>query len=154
MTRPAGVITLTGLRAYGHHGVFERERRDGQEFLVDVRLWLDITPAARSDDLADTVDYGALADRIVELVAGPPVALLETLATRLVDAVLAIDGRIGECEVTVHKPGAPIPHRFADVAVTAGGGRDSLGAHHRTDRGSDDNGSEGNGGQHGRDGDD
>lgn len=112
-----GTITLTGLRARGHHGVYDFERRQGQEFVVDVILELDLEPAATSDDVADTVHYGQLADRLVEIVSGEPVNLIETLADRLVAACLA-DGRVAAATVTVHKPQAPIAHAFADVAVT------------------------------------
>ncbi len=110
-------ITLTGLRAHGFHGVYPAERRDGQEFAVDVVLQLDLARAAASDDVADTVHYGELADRLVELIAGPPVALIETLADRLATACLA-DERVRSVTVTVHKPQAPIAHEFTDVAVT------------------------------------
>lgn len=114
-------IALTGLRAFGRHGVFAQERRDGQEFLVDIVLRLDLTAASRSDALADTVDYGALAEIAVKVVGGDPYDLIESVAGRIADEVLADErmaGRIESAEVTVHKPGAPIPHRFADVAVT------------------------------------
>ena len=110
-------ITLTGLRVRGFHGVFEHERRDGQDFVVDAVLDLDTTGAAKSDDLADTIDYGALAQALAAIVAGEPVNLLETLAERLVAACLT-DPRIVAAEVTVHKPQAPIPLTFADVSVT------------------------------------
>ncbi len=115
-------IALTGLRVRGHHGVLEPERRDGQEFVVDAVLWLDSRPAAGSDALADTVDYGALADELAAVVAGRPVNLIETLAARLAEVCLR-DPRVTATEVTVHKPAAPIPHRFADVAVTVRRGR-------------------------------
>ena len=65
-------IALRGLRVRGHHGVFEHERRDGQDFVVDVTVWLDLAPAAASDDLADTLNYGELAQRAAAIVAGPP----------------------------------------------------------------------------------
>jgi len=113
----AGTITLTGLRARGYHGVYDFERQQGQEFVVDVTLELDLGPAARSDDVADTVHYGGLAEALVKIVAGEPVNLIETLADRLAGACLA-DPRVSAATVTVHKPGAPIPHEFADVAVT------------------------------------
>ena len=67
--------------------------------------------------MADTVHYGELAEALVKIVAGEPVNLIETLADRLASACLA-DSRVGAATVTVHKPGAPIPHEFADVAVT------------------------------------
>ena len=76
-------IELTGLRARGHHGVFDFERAQGQDFLVDVVLELDLGPAARSDEVTDTVHYGELAEALVAIVGGEPVNLIETLAERL-----------------------------------------------------------------------
>lgn len=110
-------ITLTGLRVRGRHGVYDFERADGQDFVVDVVLELDLSPAATSDAVHDTVHYGELADRLAAVVAGDPVDLIETLADRLVARCLA-DPRVRVATVTVHKPQAPIAHRFADVAVT------------------------------------
>jgi dihydroneopterin aldolase len=113
-----GTIMLTGLRARGRHGVFREEREQGQDFLVDVALEVDLDQAARSDDLTDTVDYGRLAQTLVAIVSGEPVNLIETLADRLAAACLAAGDRVEAATVTVHKPGAPIPYDFADVAVT------------------------------------
>jgi dihydroneopterin aldolase len=110
-------ISLRGLRVRGFHGVFDFERRDGQDFVVDVELELSLAPAAASDDVADTVHYGELAGRLAEVVAGEPVNLIETLAERLA-VVCLTDDRVAAATVTVHKPQAPIPHEFADVAVT------------------------------------
>lgn len=110
-------ISLTGLRVRGRHGVLAQERRDGQDFVVDVTLQLDLAPAGCTDDVADTVHYGQLADRLAEVVGGPPVDLIETLAERLA-AVCLSDGRVSAAEVTVHKPAAPIRQSFTDVAVT------------------------------------
>ncbi|MBO3743579.1 dihydroneopterin aldolase [Actinoplanes flavus] len=112
-----GRITLSGLRARGNHGVYDFERAEGQDFVVDVTLDLDLGPAARSDDVTDTVHYGELATALVGVLTGEPVNLLERLADRLLDVCLA-DPRVASAEVTVHKPQAPIPHEFADVAVT------------------------------------
>ncbi|HEX5541105.1 MAG TPA: dihydroneopterin aldolase [Micromonospora sp.] len=111
------LIVLTGLRARGRHGVYDFERAQGQDFVVDVTLELDLGPAARSDDVQDTVHYGDLAEQLVAIVTGEPVNLIETLAERLATACLA-DDRVAAATVTVHKPQAPIPHDFADVAVT------------------------------------
>ena len=115
-------ISLRGLRVRGHHGVFDFERRDGQDFVVDVELELDLAKAAAGDDVADTVHYGELAGRLAEVVAGEPVNLIETLAERLAAVCLA-DARVAAATVTVHKPQAPITHTFADVAVTVRRGR-------------------------------
>ena len=111
-------IALTGLKVRGFHGVYQHERRNGQDFVVDATLWLDSRPAAASDDLADTVDYGRLAERLATVVEGEPVNLIETLAARLCEQCMA-DERVIAAEVTVHKPQAPIAREFADVAVTA-----------------------------------
>ena len=110
-------IELTGLRVRGHHGVYDFERRDGQDFVVDVALEMDLAPAAASDDVADTVHYGELASALAAIIAGDPVDLLETLATRLATSCL-LDVRVSAVTVTVHKPQAPIALQFADVAVT------------------------------------
>jgi dihydroneopterin aldolase len=110
-------IALTGLRVRGFHGVFDHERRDGQEFVIDVGLDVDTAPAAVSDDVTDTVDYGVIAQQVAVIVAGEPVCLIETLAARIAAACLE-DSRVGSVTVTVHKPHAPIPLTFDDAAVT------------------------------------
>ncbi|HEY5854698.1 MAG TPA: dihydroneopterin aldolase [Aldersonia sp.] len=120
-------IELLGLRVRGHHGVFEHERSDGQDFLIDVTVWLDLAPAAASDDLDDTLDYGALAQIAADIVGGTPRDLIETVAAEIADAVMT-DPRVQATEVTVHKPSAPIPLTFADVAVVAYRDRHSRGA--------------------------
>ncbi|HEX6340790.1 dihydroneopterin aldolase [Umezawaea sp.] len=110
-------ITLTGLRVRGHHGVFEHEKRDGQDFLVDITAWLDLGRAAATDDLAETLHYGELAESAAAIVAGEPYDLIESVAGRIADEVMT-DQRLHAVEVTVHKPSAPIPLTFADVSVT------------------------------------
>jgi dihydroneopterin aldolase len=110
-------ITLTGLRVFGRHGVYDDERRDGQHFVVDTTLYVSTAAAAASDDVTDTVHYGEVAERIADIVGGEPVKLLETLAQRIADALLGSDG-VRMVAVTVHKPGAPIDLEFADVSVT------------------------------------
>jgi len=120
-------IALTGLRVFGRHGVLSHERRNGQEFVVDITIWMDLDRAAATDDLADTVDYGALATRAAEAVGGEPCDLIETVAARIADDVMR-DERAHAVEVTVHKPSAPIPLAFADVAVTAHRSRSPAGA--------------------------
>ncbi len=110
-------IMLRGVRATGYHGVFEHERRDGQEFVVDVELSLDLSRAGGSDELADTYDYGKLATAVVARIEGEPYDLVERLAAVIADDVLR-DLRVDEVRVTVHKPQAPVPVPFDDVAVT------------------------------------
>jgi dihydroneopterin aldolase len=115
-------IVLRGLRGFGHHGVYAEERASGQTFVVDVTLWLDTSAAAASDDVVDTVHYGELAQRVVALVAGEPVNLLESLAQRVADLCLE-PSIVHSVEVTVHKPEAPVGVPFDDVAVTVVRGR-------------------------------
>jgi dihydroneopterin aldolase len=110
-------LALRGLRARGNHGVLEKEREEGQIFVVDVVLGLDTRPAAEGDDLTKTVHYGVLAEEITGIVEGDPVDLVETLAQRIADACLA-HPRVQETEVTVHKPDAPITVPFDDVTIT------------------------------------
>ncbi|HEY9308619.1 MAG TPA: dihydroneopterin aldolase [Microbacterium sp.] len=110
-------ITLTGVRAFGYHGVFADERREGQEFVIDATLYVSTAQAAESDDVADTVHYGEVAERIVELVGAEPLNLIEGVAARIADDLLARDG-VKMVAVTVHKPQAPITVPFADVSVT------------------------------------
>lgn len=110
-------ITLRGLRVRGYHGVFEHERRDGQDFVIDVVLSVDTSAAGRSDDLNDTIHYGLLAEELAADIARDPVDLIEALAQRLADRCL-LDSRVQEVEVTVHKPQAPVSVPVQDVAVT------------------------------------
>jgi dihydroneopterin aldolase len=122
-------IELRGLEVRGRHGVFEHERACGQDFVVDVTVWIDLAAAAASDDLTDTYDYGALAQLAAEVVAGPPRKLIEAVGGEIADRVMD-DARVHAVEVVVHKPQAPIPHQFADVAVVVRrsrrGGRGSV----------------------------
>jgi dihydroneopterin aldolase len=111
------VIRLAGLTVHGRHGVFDFERAEGQDFVVDVDLEFDTRPAAHSDALADTVDYGSLAQGLAAVISGEPVALLEKLAHRLMLVCLADEG-VTAARVTVHKPQAPIPLSFTDVSVS------------------------------------
>ncbi|MGO4445361.1 dihydroneopterin aldolase [Mycobacterium sp. 2YAF39] len=120
-------IELKGLTVRGNHGVFTHERRDGQDFIIDITVWADFDIAAKTDDLADTLDYGALAQRAADIVGGPPRNLIETVAAEIAEDVMS-DERAHAVEVVVHKPAAPIPLTFTDVAVVArrsrrGGGR-------------------------------
>lgn len=109
-------ITLTGIRVRAHHGVFDFEREQGQDFVIDLVAWLDLGPAASGDLLAQTVHYGELAEPVANAVASDPVDLIETVAERVARVVLSFP--VERTEVTVHKPEAPIAVPFGDVAVT------------------------------------
>ena len=114
---PVDEITLTGLRAFAHHGVFDHERRDGQVFIIDVTVHLPLGNASGSDDLSKTVHYGELAEQVVAAVETDPVDLIETVAQRVADVALSFDPVLF-VTVTVHKPDAPITVPFDDVSVT------------------------------------
>jgi len=112
-------IKLTGLRVFAHHGVFDFERQNGQDFYIDASVWINGNAAAFNDDLAKTVHYGDLAKAIVDDVKHNPVDLLETLAQRLLDLAMNFGGGIVQkAKITVHKPSAPILYEFEDVSVT------------------------------------
>ena len=110
-------LALRGIEIHAHHGVFDFERRDGQVFVIDLLLGIDTRPAAASDDLDRTVDYGTLVDAVRSAVENDPVDLIETLAQRIADVCLA-EALVDWAEITVHKPHAPITTTFADVALT------------------------------------
>lgn len=112
-------IELRGLSAYGHHGVLAHETEHGQAFSVDLTCWLDTAEAAATDDLSKTVNYAELAQLAHDAVAGPPRQLIETVAAEIADAAMARFEQLHAVEVTIHKPHAPIPLSFADVAVVA-----------------------------------
>ncbi|MCU1475891.1 MAG: folB [Subtercola sp.] len=110
-------LTLTGLRVLAHHGVFDFERRDGQPFVIDLTVWLDTSSAAEADDLGQTLHYGELAVEVADAATKDPVDLIETLAERVAQVVLAHDVA-QTVRVTVHKPEAPITVPFTDVSIT------------------------------------
>ena len=116
----AACIELRGLRARGSHGVFERERIDGQDFVVDVCVFpvpnVFVT-AAQTDDINLAIDYSKIAERVIAHITGEPVNLIETLAQRIADDLADFE-RIWHLCVTVHKPQAPLLIDFDDVSVT------------------------------------
>lgn len=119
MSCPDGLdrIDLTGIGGWGFHGVHDDERENGQRFVVDVSLGLDLSGAAAADDLELTVDYGDLAEGVHEVIAAEPLQLIESVAQRVMDLCLGYPPVLW-ASVTVHKPMAPIQVPFADVSVT------------------------------------
>jgi len=110
-------IRLSGVRGRGFHGVFEHERREGQEFVIDVELALDLAPAGASDDLADTVNYGEIGAAALARIEGDPYDLIERLAEVIASDALR-HNEVDEVTVTVHKPQAPVGVPFGDVTVS------------------------------------
>jgi len=117
-------IVLHGVSARGFHGVLDQEKSDGQDFVVDVMLEVDLRRAGRSDLLAHTVNYAEVAADIVALITGPSGDLIEKLADRIAAAALQRP-LVQAVEVTVHKPQAPIGVPFGDVAVVVERRRDA-----------------------------
>jgi 7,8-dihydroneopterin aldolase/epimerase/oxygenase len=113
----ADLITITGIEVFAYHGVLPEEKAEGQRFLVDVELEVDLSLAGASDALAETVDYGLLAQRIHVVVASERWDLIERVAIRVAETVLE-DPRVEAVVATVHKPAAPIAVGFSDVSVT------------------------------------
>jgi dihydroneopterin aldolase len=111
------LITLKGLRGFGYHGVLDHERRDGQEFIVDVEVTTDFSVAAKTDQLDATLNYALIADLVFAKITGPAFNLIESLAGSIGDQILQMPNVIS-VEVTVHKPFAPIEVEFDDVSVT------------------------------------
>ena len=110
-------LVLSGITGFGHHGLFDFERSQGQQFVVDLVCTVDLSQAAGSDDLADTVDYSELASAVVADIERKPLNLIEALAERIARTCLRAP-RVQAVEVTVHKPQAPLPVRVGDVAVS------------------------------------
>lgn len=112
------VISLKGIWGFGYHGVFDHEAKTGQDFFVDLEIKLDLSKASLSDNLNDTIDYGALADLVVEEITGARVQLIERLAGRIADRIKSGHPEISTISVTVHKPKAPISAQATDISVT------------------------------------
>ena len=109
-------IVLQGISARGHHGVLDFEKVDGQDFVVDVALEVDLRRPGRSDLLAHTVDYADMASEVVSLITGPSLDLIEALADKI--ALAALNRPLVQAvEVTVHKPHAPVGVPVTDVRV-------------------------------------
>jgi len=97
-------ITLRDVYAYGRHGAEPSERETTAAFEIALDAEVDLRRAAQTDDLRDTVDYAALHERIVRIVATTSYALLERLAEDVLAAIFE-DARIASAEVTIGKPG-------------------------------------------------
>ena len=110
-------IVLTGIHGFGYHGLFEQERKDGQDFFVDLTLSVDLTSASLSDAIDDTVNYAEITDLVVEEITNNPVNLIEKLAVRIAERILNQHLKVTSITVTVHKPQAPVAAQLKDIAV-------------------------------------
>ena len=112
------LISIKGIEGFGYHGVFDFEKKDGQKFLVDLEIEIDLHAASNSDLLADTVDYSLFTKIAMEEIEGPSLDLIERLAGKIADRVKAQSPKVLSVAVTVHKPKAPVSESVADIAVT------------------------------------
>ena len=110
-------IFLTGIAAFGYHGLFDHERQNGQDFFVDVALTVDLTTASKSDEISDTVNYAEITNLVVSHITTEPVNLIEKLAGRIADHILKDHAKVLVATVTVHKPQAPVEAVLKDIAV-------------------------------------
>ncbi|MFZ5650563.1 MAG: dihydroneopterin aldolase [Bacillota bacterium] len=110
-------IIMKGMRFFGHHGVLAHEREQGQIFVVDMELGLDLEPAGKSDDLSHTVSYAEVFDLVEEVVTGPPMNLIEAVAREIASRVLTRFGQVQEVGVMLKKPSAPVQGLFEYMAA-------------------------------------
>jgi dihydroneopterin aldolase len=110
-------IVLTSIHGFGYHGLFEQERKDGQDFFVDLTLEVDLKAASQSDAIVDTVNYAEITDLVVDEITSNPVNLIEKLAARIAERVLNQHPKVDSVTVTVHKPQAPVAAQLKDIAV-------------------------------------
>lgn len=112
------LISVKGIHGFGYHGVLEHERKNGQDFYVDVILTLDLYKASVSDELLDTINYAQVCDLVSAEIIGPPFRLIERLAGQIGDLLLALFPQLKAVSVTVHKPHAPVAVEVLDISVT------------------------------------
>lgn len=110
-------ILLEGIHGFGHHGLFDHERKNGQDFFVDVRIEVDLRAASISDSIDDTVNYAEITELVVKEITTNPVCLIERLAGRIAEGILHSYLTVNVVTVTVHKPQAPVNERLKDIAV-------------------------------------
>lgn len=113
----ADKIILTGIQLSGRHGCSEAERKRKQTFIVDAELHLDLSPAARSDDLGDTIDYATVLTDIRSIVEGTSRNLIETVAQEIADLLLRRYMLLQTVKIVIHKPTPPVAEKFAGAAV-------------------------------------
>jgi dihydroneopterin aldolase len=112
------LISIKGIKGFGYHGVFDFEKRDGQDFFVDIEVAVDLQNASKSDSLQDSIDYSLLTSIAREEIEGEPVNLIERLAGKIADRILQQFSQATTVSITVHKPSAPVSEDVTDISVT------------------------------------
>ena len=111
-------IRVTGIKAFGYHGVLPHEATEGQDFIVDLLITLDLRAVSLSDDLRETINYADLAQIAHDNIVGERVQLIERLAGRIAEEISSAYSQITSVSVTVHKPHAPVAVVIDDISVT------------------------------------
>lgn len=111
-------ITIEGMEFFGYHGALPEEGRLGQRFIIDLVLQLSLQQAGQNDDLGQSINYAEVYQQVRELAEGKPVRTIEALAEKIASDLKTKYSKLERVIVTVHKPGAPVPGIFRDVAVT------------------------------------
>ena len=111
-------IRVTGIKALGYHGVLPHEAAEGQDFIVDLLITLDLRAVSLSDDLQETINYADLAQIAHDNIVGERVQLIERLAGRIAEEISSAYSQVTSVSVTVHKPHAPVTVDFEDISVT------------------------------------
>ena len=111
-------IRVTGIKAFGYHGVLPHEATEGQDFIVDLLIMLDLRAVSLSDDLQETINYADLAQIAHDNIVGERVQLIERLAGRIAEEISSAYSQITSVSVTVHKQHAPVTVDFEDISVT------------------------------------
>ena len=109
-------ILLQGLRVMAHCGLLPEEIERRQPFEINAEVVTDMTAAGESDDLADTIDYGALVDAVADLAEHGRFMLLEYFAQRIASVLLEAQAAT-EATVEVLKLRPPVPHDLAASGV-------------------------------------
>ena len=110
-------IYIEGLRVFAYHGVFPQEKRDGQEFVLDLTLGLDLTCAGETDRLEDTLNYAQAAETAVAAMTAASYDLIERAASAVAQALLGTFPSLCEVTVRLSKPHAPVDATFRNIAV-------------------------------------
>lgn len=118
-------ISLVGIEERGRHGMLDHERQDGQLFLVDADIYLDLHGAGASDRIEDTVDYSQISALISRIITGPPCDLLEKVAAQIAEETLELEN-VQAVRICLHKPEAPLGLEKQDVKLTIWRGLDNL----------------------------
>ena len=110
------VIKITGIKTFGYHGVFENEKKSGQDFFIDIEYRYETSQAIAKDEIEKAIDYGAVISKVKSIVEAESKNLIETVADEIAQDLLR-DLKIEWVKVTLHKPHAPVEISFKDIAV-------------------------------------